>query len=170
MEVVLREEKQLKRLAEIIFRSIPYPMLLFFFLEEKVQLWLGKLRKNQADSSRMTLTATEQTDWLTEENDFWEAVSLSKIPAMNFCALYEAWFDAVSKNKLVNVGVAAASLSGDAARDTWERLAAIDKEIASLRSQIKRENQFNRKLELNTRLQAFKREKANIIEKGSIRS
>ena len=76
----------------------------------------------------------------------------------------------MSKNKLVNVGVAAASLSGDAARDTWERLAAIDKEIASLRSQIKRENQFNRKLELNTHLQAFKREKANIIEKGSIRS
>lgn len=170
MEIILREDKQLKRLAEIIFRSIPYPMLLFFFLGKKIQLWLGKLRKNQADSSRMTLTATEQTDWLTEENDFWEAVSLSKIPAMNFCALYEAWFDAVSKNKLVNMGVAAASLSGDAARDTWERLAAIDKEIASLRSQIKRENQFNRKLELNTRLQAFKREKANIIEKGSIRS
>lgn len=170
MEIILREDKQLKRLAEIIFRSIPYPMLLLFFLGEKVQLWLGKLRKNQADSSRMTLTATEQTDWLMEESDFWETVSLSKIPAMNFCALYEAWFDAVSKNKLVNVGVVAASLSGDAARDTWERLAAIDKEIASLRSQIKRENQFNRKLELNTRLQAFKREKANIIEKGSIRS
>ena len=32
MEVVLREEKQLKRLAEIIFRSIPYPMLLFFVI------------------------------------------------------------------------------------------------------------------------------------------
>lgn len=170
MEIILREDKQLKRLAEIIFRSIPYPMLLFFFLEEKVQLWLGKLRKNQADSSRMTLTATEQTDWLTEESDFWETLSLSKIPAMNFCVLYEAYFDAVSKNKLVNVGMVAATLSGDAARDTWERLAAIDKEIASLRSQIKRENQFNRKLELNTRLQAFKREKANIIEKGSIRS
>lgn len=84
MEVVLRKEKQLKRLAEIIFRSIPYPMLLFFVLGDKVQLWLGKLRKNQADSSRMTLTATEQTEWLAEDDGFWEGLSLKRTPSTNF--------------------------------------------------------------------------------------
>ena len=167
MEVVLREEKQLKRLAEIIFRSIPYPMLLFFVLGDKIQLWLGKLRKNQADSSRMTLTATEQTEWLAEADPFWEGLSLKRMPSTNFCALYEAWFDTVSRRHLTEVGISAQGLSGEAARETMNQLQKIEQEITSLRGQLKKESQFNRKLEINTKLQKLKREKANIIEQGS---
>ena len=153
MEVVLREEKQLKRLAEIIFRSIPYPMLLFFVLGDKIQLWLGKLRKNQADSSRMTLMVTEQTEWLAKEDQFWEGLSLKRMPSTNFCVLYEAWFDTVSRRHLTEVGISAQGLSGEAARETMNQLQKIEQEITSLRSQMKRESQFNRKLEINTRLQ-----------------
>lgn len=167
MEVVLREEKQLKRLAEIIFRSIPYPMLLFFVLGDKIQLWLGKLRKNQADSSRMTLMVTEQTEWLAKEDQFWEGLSLKRMPSTNFCVLYEAWFDTVSRRHLTEVGISAQGLSGEAARETMNQLQKIEQEITSLRSQMKRESQFNRKLEINTRLQQLKREKTNIIEQGS---
>lgn len=167
LEVTLREVKQLNRLAEVIMRAIPYAMLIFFRHEERVQLWMGKLRHNMADSSRMTLTVTEQTDWLTEDDGFWETLSLGAMPAANFCALYEAWFDAVSKSKLTNVGVAAETLSGDEAREVWGRLVAIEKDIARLRSRMKRESQFNRKLELNTRLQALKRERMKIMEQRS---
>ena len=167
MEIILREDKQLKRLAEIIFRSIPYPMLLFFVLGDKVQLWLGKLRKNQADSSRMTLTATEQTGWLAEADPFWEGLSLKRMPSTNFCALYEAWFDTVSRRHLTEVGISAQGISGEAARETMNQLQKIEQEITSLRGQMKKESQFNRKLEINTKLQKLKREKANIIEQGS---
>ena len=167
MEVILRDVRQLNRLAEIIMRAIPYAMLLFFRHGEQVQLWMGKLRKNMADSGRMTLTVTEQTDWLTEDDGFWETLSLGAMPAANFCALYEAWFDAVSRSKLARAGVAAESLSGDEARAICERLGDIEKEIGRLRSRMKRESQFNRKLELNTRLQALKRERMKIMEQRS---
>lgn len=48
LEVNLRAEKQLKRLAEVIIHAIPYPMLLFFTLADKRRLYMGKLRKSQA--------------------------------------------------------------------------------------------------------------------------
>ena len=163
MEVVLREEKQLKRLAEIIFRSIPYPMLLFFVLGDKIQLWLGKLRKNQADSSRMTLMVTEQTEWLVEDDGFWEGLSLKRMPSTNFCVLYEAWFDTVSRRHLTEVGISVQGLSGEAARETMNQLQKIEQEITSLRGQMKKESQFNRKLEIHAKLQKLKREKANIM-------
>lgn len=168
MEVVLRDEKQLSRLAEVIMRSIPYPMLIFFQSGEKIQLWLGKLRQNQADSNRMTLTTTEQTDWLTADDTFWEKLSLKGMPTANFCALYEAWFDTVSRSHLADMGITAPDISGEAARETVERLKNIEQEMASLRSQMKKESQFNRKMELNTKLQRLKREKAKITEQGRL--
>lgn len=158
IEVVLREEKQLNRLAEVIMRSIPYPMLIFFKSGEKIQLWLGKLRQHQADTSRMTLTETEQTEWLTEDDAFWESLSLKNNPTANFCVLYEAWFDAVSQNRLEKAGILNQNLSGDAARETLERLSNIEKEITKLRNQMKKETQFNRKMEINAKLQKLMRE------------
>lgn len=167
MEVVLRDVRQSDRLAEIIMRAIPYAMLLFFRHGEQIQMRMGKLRKNMADSSRMTLTAVEQTAWMAEDDDFWKALSLGKAPTSNFYALYEAWFDAVSRSKLARADVAAESLSGDEARAICERLSDIEKEIARLRSWMKQESQFNRKLELNTRLQMLKQERMKVMEQGS---
>lgn len=168
MEVLLREEKQINRLAEVMLRSIPYPMLIFFQSGEKIQLYLGKLRQNQADSSRMTLMATEHTDWLMADDAFWATLSLKKMPTVNFCTLYEAWFDTVSRSHLANVGITASEISGEAARETVERLKNIEQEMARLRSQMKKESQFNRKVELNTKLQRLKREKAKITEQGRL--
>ena len=168
MEVLLREEKQINRLAEVMLRSIPYPMLIFFQSSEKIQLYLGKLRQNQADSSRMTLMATEHTDWLMADDAFWATLSLKKMPTVNFCTLYEAWFDTVSRNHLANVGITVSKISGEAAWETVERLKTIEREMASLRSQMKKESQFNRKMELNTKLQQLKREQAKIMEQGRI--
>lgn len=167
MEVVLRDVRQLNRLAEIIMRAIPYAMLLFFRHGEQIQMRMGKLRKNMADSSRMTLTAVEQTAWMAEDDDFWKVLSLGNAHIANFCALYEAWFDAVSRSKLARADVAAESLSGDEARAICERLSDIEKEIARLRSWMKQESQFNRKLELNTRLQMLKQERMKIMEQRS---
>ena len=158
LEIILRNEKQLNCLVEVVMRSIPYPMLIFFRSGEKVQLWLGKLRQNQTNSGRMTLTETETTEWLAKDDSFWETLSVKKMPTANFCVLYEAWFDAISKNRLAKAGIFGQNLSGDAARETLERLKKIEKEITKLRNQMKTESQFNRKMEINVKLQKLKRE------------
>ena len=164
LEVQLREEKKLSRLAEVIMRTIPYPMLLFFSMGDKVRLYMGRLRQSQADSERMTLIDVESTEWLAEDAVFWQEISLRRMTTANFCALYEAWFDAISKSHLVALSVNTAELSGDEAREKMQRLNAIEQEMNSLRNQMKQESQFNRKMELNTRLQKLKREKKKLME------
>lgn len=167
LEVQLREEKQLSRLAEVILRAIPYPMLLVFRRADKIRLYLGKLRQNKADSERMTLAAVESTEWLDEKDEFWQDIALNKMPCQNFCTLYEAWFDAVSKSHWTALSLAAESMTGDEVREKLARLDAIAQEMSRLRKQMKQERQFNRKMELNTRLQALKQEQKNIKEQGS---
>ena len=167
LEVNLRAEKQLKRLVEVIIHAISYPMLLFFILGDKRRLYMGKLRQSQADSERMTLVAMEDTGWRSEEDDFWSELSLRKIPGANFCQLYESWFDAISKSHLVVLSVDTEAMSGDEAREKLQRITAIEQEMNKLRKQMKAESQFNRKMELNTRLQKLKREMKKITAQGS---
>ena len=59
------------------------------------------------------------------------------------------------------------NISGDEARETVQRITAIEQEMNKLRKQIKAESQFNRKMELNTRLQKMKREMKKITAQGS---
>ena len=116
----------------------------------------------------MTLTDTEVTEWLTENDDFWENLSLKNCSTANFCLLYGAWFDIISRSHLAAMNIETDNISGDEARETVERLKAIEQEMARLRSQMKKESQFNRKVELNTKLQKLKREKVKITEQGRL--
>ena len=58
-------------------------------------------------------------------------------------------------------------MSGDEAREKLQRITAIEQEMNKLRKQMKAESQFNRKMELNTRLQKLKREMKKITAQGS---
>ena len=115
----------------------------------------------------MALVAMEDTDWRSAEDDFWPELSLRKMPGVNFCQLYEGWFDAISKSNLAALSVDTDNISGDKARETLQRITAIEQEMNKLRKQMKAESQFNRKMELNTRLQKLKREMKKITEQGS---
>lgn len=164
LEVQLRQDRQLRRLAEIIMGNIPYPILLLFCLEEKVQLYMARLRPNQANKERMTIADMESTGWLSEEDAFWQSMALARMSVGNFCSLYEAWFDAISRSHLAAMEVDAVNISGDEARERLRQIQSLDQEINKVRKQMQKESQFNRKMALNTRLQKLKKEKARLME------
>ena len=167
LEVKLRQEKQLKRLAEVIMGAIPYPMLLFFHMDNHIQLYMGMLRQNQADSWRMTLETMESTDWLSEEDVLWRELAIRKVPATNFYLLYKGLFDTISKHHLRIMNVPTAEISGHEARDKLRTIQELEKEITKLRKQMKSERQFNRKMEYNSKLQKLKKAKVEIMGQGS---
>ena len=55
MEVQLNDASKIKRIAEIIMRAIPYPILLVLVKESQIQLVTGDMRKNLSDSSKVTV-------------------------------------------------------------------------------------------------------------------
>lgn len=167
VEANVEGEKSVRRLAEIILRAMPYPLLLFFRRDGKAALFMGKIRSSQADGEKMTVEEIQFSDWLDENAPFWKDMALSKMRTANFLTLYENWFDVLSRYNLEAKTGTGGELSGEEARGTLARLTAIDKEMASLEKQMKKESQFNRKMELNMKLQKLKKERAKIIERGS---
>ena len=64
IEVLVHKDYKLKRIAEIIMRTIPYPMQLIFKLEGRRKFYVAHQRTSQSDSSKNTIEEFIAANWL----------------------------------------------------------------------------------------------------------
>lgn len=164
IEVVLKEEKGLRRIAEIVMRSILYPMLLIFVLGGKTQLWAAHQRLSQSDSGKNTLEEFVITDWLTAESPLFAALDIKTMRFSNYFALYTDMVDAISIYNAKQIIGSDAGLTGDAARQIVAEIDALDLQIAILRAELKKETQYNRKVEMNMQIKKLAVERDGLLK------
>ena len=158
LEVTLTAEKGLRRIAEIIMRAIPYPMLLIFRLDEQAQVWAAHQRMNLADSEKLTLEDFVSTDWLTETSPLWAALDAQKQRFTNYYDFYADWVDAISVFNAQTKIHADAGLTGEDARRLLAEQEQREAKIAALRAELKKETQFNRRVEINIEIKRLEKE------------
>ncbi|MSU02341.1 DUF4391 domain-containing protein [Tissierella pigra] len=149
VEIVLNKDYKLKRIAEIMMGTIPYPMLLIFKLEDKILFYVAHQRTNQSDSSKNTIEEFIATDWLESDNDLFAKLDIKQMRFTNFYALYSDIVDYISIYNLSTIMPLKDDITGVEARELSAKIENIEQEITSLRAKLKKETQFNRKMELN---------------------
>lgn len=159
IEVTLSENKGIKRIAEIIMRAIPYPMLLIFSFEGKYQLWAAHQRFSLADNSKVTLEEPVFTEWQEENSILWDRLNISKLRYTNFYDMYSDLIDAIAVFNVIKL--TDKEINGEDARKLLRSNAEIDSQIAVLRAKLKKATEFNRKMEINMKIKQL--EKARII-------
>ena len=152
LEVSLTKEKGLRRLAEIVMRAIPYPMLLVFRLGERAQVWMAHQRLSLADQEKVTLEEFISTAWYPEDAPFWAALDIRELRFTNFFDFYTDWVDRLSVQNAQDKMQVSDNLTGEEARRLLAQREQVEKEIAALRAELKKETQFRRKVELNIRI------------------
>ena len=163
IEVLLHKDHRLKRIAEIIMKTIPYPMLLIFKLVDKRQFYVAHQRISQSDSSRNTIEEFIATDWQDKDSHLFAKLDIKKMRFTNFYALYSDIVDAISIYKLSTIMPVEDKITGSKARTLTAKVEAIEDEITSLRSRLKKETQFNRKMELNIAIKKLERRKNELL-------
>lgn len=163
IEVLVHKDYKLKRIAEIIMRTIPYPMLLIFKLEDKRQFYVAHQRSNQSDSSKNTIEEFIATDWLDSDSDLFAKLDIKQMRFTNFYALYSDIVDAISIYNLSAIMPMEENITGAEARQLSAKIEDIEQEIVSLRSKLKKESQFNRKMELNIEIKKLERSKSKLL-------
>lgn len=163
LEVLLHKDYRLKRIAEIIMRTIPYPMLLIFKLEDKSLFYVAHQRVNQNDSSKNTIEEFIATDWLESDNALFAKLDIKQMRFTNFYALYSDIVDAISIYNLSIIKPTEDNITGAEARELSAEIAAIEQEIVSLRSRLKKESQFNRRMELNIEIKNLEQSKNKLL-------
>lgn len=163
IEVLLHKEYKLNRIAEIIMRTIPYPMLLIFKLEDKIQFYVAHQRTNQNDSSKNIIEEVIATDWLASDSSLLTKLDIKQMRFTNFYALYSDIVDAISIYNISSVLPTNGNITGTEARELSAQIEDIEQEITSLRAKLKKESQFNRKMELNIEIKRLEQNKNKLL-------
>src|SRR5690554_256931 len=163
IEVLLHKEYKLNRIAEIIMRTIPYPMLLIFKLEDKRQFYVAHQRTNQSDSSKNTIEEFIATNWLESDSALFDKLDIKQMRFINFYTLYSDIVDAISIYRLSTIMPTDDRITGAEARELSAKIEDIEQEITSLRAKLKKETQFNRKMELNIEIKRLEQNKNKLL-------
>lgn len=162
IEVDLSEDRRINRIAEMIMRAIPYPMVLIFRLNNKLKLYVAHQRTNLSDSSGNTIEELIDTEWVDSDSKLFEKLDIRKMRFANLYVLYSDIVDAIS---IYNASIfisADTDISGEEARRLTVEIEGLEKEIVLLKSKLKNETQFNKQFELNMGIRKLNSRKSQL--------
>jgi hypothetical protein len=172
LEARLHDAKKHKRIAEIIMRAIPYPMILQLTHEHHMMVVAGMPRKNLADLQKHTIEEFVFSPWMNSKNlsqqdyDFLASIQAGKLSFTNFHRFYNDFVDQLHLYKASKLaGKTLQNQDPQEAKRLHTEVIAIESELVALRSQLKKETMFNRKVELNMLIKKKQQKKDSLIKK-----
>jgi hypothetical protein len=172
LHVDMKTQKRTGRIAEIMHRAIPYPLLIVFAFDKMCALSTAHKRFSQAEKEAIVAEDFVITDWIDlsaqtpVQKEFLASLAFAGLPHTHFFAFSSAIVDRL-------VALECARFTGEyrlesladkrAARQ--KRLAAchdLEVRIAEYRAAIKKEAQFNRQVEMNIDLKQLKSQLAEL--------
>ncbi|MEA1960694.1 MAG: DUF4391 domain-containing protein [Bacillota bacterium] len=172
IEVRLHTAGKIKRMAEIIMRTIPYPMLLVFSLDNKFQLCAAHQRTSLADQSRNTIEEFIFTDWielekLTDKDEILlESLQLQNLSHVNYFRFYSDIVDRLiiyNASKLTEEYIEGKDVLE--VKEIYDEIGKIDALIKSLKLRIKSDDQINRRVEMNIEINQLEERKNELLER-----
>lgn len=163
IEVELTENKRTDRIAEIIMRAIPYPMVLVFVFQNKRKFYLAHQRNSLNDSSRNTIEEFITTEWIDENSMLLKKMNIQRMRFTNLYALYCDIMDTISIDKVSDMFPPEYRLSGQQAREFSTELDNLEQKITELKTAFRKETQFNRRMEMNIEIKKLEEEKIKLV-------
>jgi len=168
LQVNLKTQRRTSRIAEIMHRAIPYPLVIVFTFEPVCALSVAHRRFSQAEKGAIVAEDFIITDWINlsaptpVQRSFLASLAMSALPHTHFFAFYSALLDRL-------VALDCARLTGEyrlesaaaKRRVRRKRLATchqLEIQIAEHKVAIKKETQFNRQVELNTKMKELEKQ------------
>ena len=171
LTVELRTAARQPRLIELIHRAIPYPVVLVVAHSETVSLSLAHKRWSQGEIGKVVIEDLRHTEPFhpeapsKHESSFVTSLKISGLPRSNLFMLYQGLLDCIAALEAAQItGIFTIPGSVDrskALRTTLDEHARLSRDITAIRGQAEKENQLNRRVELNLKIKELEAELAS---------
>jgi hypothetical protein len=167
LQVILKNPKHCKRIAQVIQRSIPYPLLIVSIDGSRIALSNADKRVNRSDREKITVEAFYETDWLDlanlsePERAFLDSCAITQFSYHNF---HEFYGDLTTRIIALNCASLNGTYATESALSREERVDLLNNvrqtqlKLTEFRAALKKESQFNRQLELNVQIKRLEQE------------
>lgn len=167
IHIDLKQRVHISRIVDLIFFSFQYPLLLVICESSESMFVAARVRINQNDRSKLVVEDTIRTDWIPDSQIPENILDMSRMRSSNLLDLYSDLYDALSRIKAESQVQICQKLSPDEYRMINETVADVDGKIAALRAQLRKEDQFNRQMELNNRIKELQRSREEFLKRFS---
>lgn len=156
--IEVTEGANTKRIAKFVMSSIPYPSVIVFRCDGNMQIVVAHQRINQNDSTKNVLEEMITLKWQVYQEKFFD---ISLMNLNDFYSLYTDIVDFISIHNAKESGVVneEAPVDGETARQILAKKQQIEMQIASFRARLKKETQFNIKMEINMEIKKLEKER-----------
>jgi hypothetical protein len=168
LQVELKTIKRTSRIAEVIHRAIPYPVVIVLAFEASCALSLAQKRFSQAEKGAIVAEDFLTTDWIDLtaptpiQTAFLDSLAVPSLPHTHFFAFYSALVDRVIALECARLTGQYRLESAAERRETRrQQLAAcheLEVRIAEHKAAIKAETQFSHQVELNVKIKALEKQ------------
>lgn len=136
-----------------IDKEIPYHIVFLLEYNKQYQAWIG-YKEASAGANTFKVSGYYHTNWINE-NDL-----PLKVDGLNLDAVYENFVRQLAGDDLQS-GEAKESLQDTVRRS--EQRTQLEKQIATLQSEIRKERQLNKQMEMNAELKQLRLELKNLV-------
>lgn len=167
IEVRLREMNRTDRIASVVQRLIPYPVLLTFAFRDAEALNVAVKRFSQAEQGAIVVERLLTTPWIhrgshaAADRRLLDALALPTIRAGDFRAVYDAYVQrVVSRSLSEKVDTYPQEHDGPLADllSLYDRVTQIEADLGAQRRALSREKHFNRKVAIGAEIRRLESE------------
>lgn len=173
IEVNILEKIKVAKISELIFKTIPYPILLVLVCGKEFQIATGDIRKSLNDSSKMTVDNFAYSDWIdasnTDElaNNFLSSLSVNQLKTTDYYRLY---LDITDKINLYNIskikGNSSVAITETDSQQLYEELRDTEDKINQLQNQAIKALAVSEKVEISIELNKLRIKKEELLKKN----
>ena len=150
-EIQLNNKRLDEKVLKIIDEGIPYHIVFVLHYEEQIQIWASYKEPKKKNDNQSKVTAYCHTDWIQEDEYSFG------LTGVNLDKVYENLFREIAGDQIDSNATQNEYNLKDAIELTKKKK-DLEKKINKLKTQVKKEKQFNKQIELNDELKKLKKE------------
>ncbi len=165
-----KEDDKIDKVAEIIMRFIPYPLILTMQYENELKFYASHIRESKQDYDKIVLDGPRRsTNWMDIDNlseiedDFITKIQFENLERENFYKFYNNYLEAIVQHDAAILAGGPVNLPIDEIERIYDEISVLDEKIKEIEKEISEEDNFNRKIDLNIEAHKFKVEKEKLI-------
>lgn len=159
-----RFDARLDRIVDILLRFIPYPILLCAEFNDEIKFYVSHISESKSDYDKITLDELIYTDWIDVNNfdgfdkELIDKLQIDNLDKTNVFTFYDDMVTAIIQyNGSKEVGQEV-TLSSDEIQKIMDDIKVLERKIAEIRVAIRREDNFNKKMDYNIQIKELQME------------
>ena len=165
-----KEDDKIDRIADVVMRFIPYPLILTMQYENELKFYASHIRESKQDYDKIVLDGKRRsTNWMDIDNlsaieeDFITKIQFENLERENFYKFYNNYLEAIVQHDSAIIAEGSVNLPIDEIERIYDEISVFDEKIKEIEKEISEEDNFNRKMDLNIEAHKFKVEKERLI-------